>query len=285
MQFFKKLSPKGGADAGLAHPHGAPALELRNISVRFGEIAALENFSLNVEKGQRVAVVGPNGAGKSTLFNVIAGVLPASSGDLLVHGHSPSRHICIAYVTQGNHIDWNFPVSVRDVVMMGRAGQLGLFRDPGANDRELVKKALETVDLWKLASRQIGELSGGQKQRLFIARALAQEADVVLLDEPLAGLDVPSQDQIFQILDDLKKRGVTVLFATHDLDLAREHFDSILLINRKLIGFGSSEQVLTAKNLAEAYGGHVQIVETAEGKILIGDSGGHHGHEQEGRHG
>lgn len=285
MQLFKRIKTQSTAEPGLTHPLGASALELRNISVRFGEISALENFSLRVEKGQRIAVLGPNGAGKSTLFNVIAGVLPPSSGSLLVHGHSPSRHICIAYVTQGNHIDWSFPVSALDVVMMGRAGQLGLLRNPGRRDHELVRTSLETVGLWKLASRQIGELSGGQKQRLFIARALAQEADVVLLDEPLAGLDLPSQDQILQILDDLKSRGVTVLFATHDLELARKHFDSILLLNRKQIAFGSGQEVLSAKNLAEAYGGHIQMVETAEGKIMIADSGGHHGHEAEGRHG
>ncbi|MEX1071861.1 MAG: metal ABC transporter ATP-binding protein [Anaerolineales bacterium] len=285
MQLLKRLKPRSPIRDDLAHSHGAPALELRNLSVHFGEIAALENVSLRVEKGQRVAVVGPNGAGKSTLFNVIAGVLPASSGDLLVHGHAPSRHICIAYVTQSYEVDWSFPVSSWDVVMMGRAGRLGLMRRPGPRDRQLAEQSLATVGLSDLATRQIGELSGGQRQRLFIARALAQEAEVVLLDEPLAGLDLPSQEQIINILDDLKKRKVTVLFATHDLDLASERFDKILLLNRRLIAFGNRDTALTAQNLAQAYGGHVQLVETAEGKVVVGDTGGHHGHDAEGRHG
>jgi ABC-type Mn2+/Zn2+ transport system ATPase subunit len=136
-----------------------------------------------------------------------------------------------------------------------------------------------------LSGRQIDELSGGQKQRLFIARALAQEADLVLLDEPLSGLDIPSQDQILKILDELKERGVTVLFATHDLELAAEHFDRILLLNRGLVAYGTRQEVLTAKNLAAAYGGHMQVLDTDAGRVAIGDSGGHHGHDAEGRHG
>jgi ABC-type Mn2+/Zn2+ transport system ATPase subunit len=169
--------------------------------------------------------------------------------------------------------------------MMGRAGRLGTWKGPKNQDRKLVQEALQTVDLLTLAERQIGELSGGQKQRLFIARALAQEAEVVLLDEPLAGLDVPSQDQIFKVLDDLRQRNVTVLFATHDLDLAGEYFDKILLLNRKLIAYGNRDQVLNAENLGQAFGGHVQMVDTGAGRMMMGDSGGHHGHEHEGPHG
>ncbi len=267
------------------HPSGTLSLEITNLTVRFGNQIALENLTLKIEPGLRVAVVGPNGAGKSTLFNVIAGVLPASSGEAKIHGHRPGEHICIAYVTQSTSLDWSFPVSVWDVVMMGRAGQLGLLRRPRARDRELVDESLQTVKLLPLAGRQIGELSGGQKQRLLIARALAQEADLVLLDEPLAGLDLPSQEQIFNILDNMKGRGVTVLFATHDLELAASHFDRILLLNCRLIAYGGRKEVLTAENLALAYGGHMQTLETDEGKLIIADSGGHHSHEAEGRHG
>jgi manganese/iron transport system ATP-binding protein len=269
----------------VVHSKDAPALELQNLSVNFGPVSAIDNLTLRIEKGLQVAVAGPNGAGKSTLFNVIAGVIQPSSGNLMIHGHGPSRHDCISYVTQGNHVDWTFPVSVRDVVMMGRVGRLGLFRRPGDADRDLAQRSLQVVDLEDLATRQIGELSGGQKQRMFIARALAQEADLVLLDEPLAGLDATSQDQVLKILDDLKKRNVTVLFATHDLELAARRFDKILLLNRKLIAYGSRHDVFTTANLAEAYGGHMQMIETPEGRIMVGDSGGHHGHEEEGRHG
>lgn len=274
----RELQPAG-------HAAGKPALELSNLSLRFGSQTALENILLRVEPGLRVAVVGPNGAGKTSLFNVIAGVLDPSSGDIRVHGHRPGAHLCLAYVTQSNQIDWSFPVSAWDVALMGRAGKLGLLRRPGKTDRELAQHSLDVVGLTPLANRQIGGLSGGQRQRLFIARALAQEADLILMDEPLSGLDIPSQDQIFKILDQMKTDGVTVLFATHDLELAAEHFDRILLLNRNLVAYGTSKEVLTAKNLAAAYGGHMQVLETDEGRVVIGDSGGHHGHDAEGRHG
>ena len=267
------------------HPAGKPSLTLRHLNVRFDSHLALEDVSLQIEQGARMAVVGPNGAGKSTLFNAICGVLPVSSGEIKIHEHGPGEHTCISYVTQSNQLDWSFPVSLWDVVMMGRAGQLGLLRRPGVRDRQLVNASLETVGLMPLAGRQIGELSGGQKQRLFIARALAQEADLVLLDEPLAGLDIPSQEQIFKILDEMKKKSVTVLFATHDLELAGQQFDKIMLLNRRLVAYGNRNEVLTRKNLEIAFGGYLQIVETDAGKVMIGDSGGHHSHEAEGRHG
>jgi ABC-type Mn2+/Zn2+ transport system ATPase subunit len=192
--------------------------------------------------------------------------------------------MCLAYVPQSSQVDWTFPVSVEEVVMMGRVGLIGLFRQPSRDDWKFVHNCLRRVHLEDLARRQISELSGGQKQRMFLARALAQEADLVLLDEPLAGLDIPSQDQILEILDELKQQRITVLFATHDLDLAAR-FDRILLLNRSLVAFGDREQVLTTENLTKAYGGTMQVVETAEGRILIGDSGGHHDHDTEGRHG
>ncbi|HSS97779.1 MAG TPA: metal ABC transporter ATP-binding protein [Terriglobales bacterium] len=267
------------------HATGSFSLEITDLTVRFGNQVALESLSLEIEPGLRVSVVGPNGAGKSTLFSVIAGVLPASSGKVKVYGHGPAEDICIAYVTQSTELDWTFPVSLREVVMMGRAGQLGLLRRPGPRDREIVDQSLKTVQLLHLAGRQIGELSGGQKQRLLIARALAQEADLVLLDEPLAGLDLPSQEQIFTILDELRTRHVTVLFATHDLELASSHFDRILLLNSHLIAYGDRKEVLTGDHLAQAYGGRMETVDTDQGKFIIADSGGHHGHEGEGRHG
>lgn len=257
------------------------ALELKAVSVRYGTRTALDDVSLAVEPGRRVAVVGPNGAGKSTLFNLLAGVLAPDRGRVLIHGHRPERHVCIAYVTQSSRVDWNFPVSVWDVVMMGRVGEIGLLRRPSAADRHLVQASLEQVEMAHLAQRQIGELSGGQKQRMFIARALAQQADLMLLDEPLAGLDLNSQDKIFSLLDTLSTQQVTVLFATHDLNLARERFERILLLNRKLVAYGAPDEVLTTANLSEAYGGHMQVLETAEGPVAIGDMGGHHDHDHD----
>jgi ABC-type Mn2+/Zn2+ transport system ATPase subunit len=267
------------------HPESGQALQLRKLSLRFNGLTVLEDLSLQVEPGLRVAVVGPNGAGKSTLFNVLAGLLPPSSGEVRVHGHLPAQYLCLAYVPQSSLMDWDFPVSVRDVVMMGRVGLIGLLRWPDRRDQQQVERSLERVQLSDLANRQISQISGGQKQRMLIARALAQEADLLLLDEPLAGLDIPSQEQILKILADLKLQGITVLVATHDLELAGDHFDRILLLNRKLIAYGTRSEVLTVENLGLAYGGHMQVVDTKQGPIWIGDIGGHHGHDVEGRHG
>jgi len=257
-----------------AQPHNvkAPALEAVRLTKRYEATYAVQELSFTVDHGERVALVGPNGAGKSTLFQMIAGVLTPSSGQIKVFGHKPLGHICIAYVTQRNEVDYGFPVSVIDVVMMGRIGILGFFHNPGQHDREFVMACLETVGMADLAQRQISELSGGQQQRMFIARALAQEAELMLMDEPLSGLDVVSQEGILEILDEMRQRGVTVLVATHDLSLAAEHFDKVMLLNRNVIGFGSVPEVFTAENLSTAYGGHLQMVETGDGFVIVGDT-------------
>jgi ABC-type Mn2+/Zn2+ transport system ATPase subunit len=247
-------------------------LELINISVRFGNTLALENVSFELRQGERVAVIGPNGAGKSTLFGVIAGVISPAQGRVDVYGHRPGEHICIAYVPQRSEVDWDFPVNVTDVVMMGRVGKLGLFRWPKRKDRVLVQEALELVGMTHLAERQIGELSGGQQQRVFIARALAQEAELVLMDEPLTGLDVKSQEDIFEILVKLSEHNVTVMVATHDLNLAAERFDRLMLINRQIIGFGRAREVFTADLLGQAYSGSMRLIETANGTVFITDT-------------
>lgn len=262
-------------------PH---AVDVSGLGVRFDGHIALQDLSLQIEPGLRVAVVGPNGAGKSTLFNALAGLLQPSAGAVRIHGHKPAEYLCLAYVPQDNRLDWSFPVNVEDVVLMGRTALLGLYRWPSAEDKRRVKTCLESVDLAQIAHRQVSQLSGGQRQRMFIARALAQEAEIILLDEPLAGLDIPSQEQILHILDDLKQQGITVLVATHDLESAAEHFDRILLLNRELVAYGGPE-VLNSENLAKAYGGHMQVLETSEGRFLIGDIGGHHAHGSEGRDG
>jgi manganese/iron transport system ATP-binding protein len=217
-------------------------------------------------------VVGPNGAGKSTLFKVIAGVLHATSGTVRVAGHAPGHHICIAYVPQRSEVDWTFPVTVADVVMMGRVGKLGLLRHPRRKDWDLVHQCLEEVGMDQLSDRQIGELSGGQQQRMFIARALAQEAELMLMDEPLSGLDVPSQEDIFRVLDTLREYEVTALVATHDLSTAAERFDQVMLLNRQLLGMGQPDEVFTPERLQEAYGGHLRLVHTEEGLMVLSDT-------------
>jgi manganese/iron transport system ATP-binding protein len=262
---------------GVPHETTGPTLQLDNVSVTYtlGPVGlkngrslslrereqpqyALKNISFAVDRGLRVAIVGPNGAGKSTLFKLIIGQLRPAQGQVHIFGHGPEDHICIAYVPQRSQIDWTFPVTVSDVVMMGRVGKIGFFRWPGRRDREIVAQSLARVQAGHLAHKQIGELSGGQQQRIFIARALAQEAELLLLDEPLTGLDMPSQEAIFDILDNVRADGVTVLLATHDLSLAAEQFDQILLLNQKIIAYDVPTAVLTTDHLLQAYGGHVR---------------------------
>lgn len=255
-------------------PHQAdtPILQIANLSVRYESGPALDDVSFVLRAGERVAVVGPNGAGKSTLFKVIAGVSEPTRGQVHVYGHEPGGHICIAYVPQRSQVDWDFPVSVTDVVMMGRVGKMGLFRWRTKQDRQIVRQALAVVNMTDLAKRQISELSGGQQQRMFIARALAQEAELMLMDEPLTGLDAGSQGDIFHILDQLRQRGVTVMVAMHDLKMAAERFDRVMLLNRRVLGFGHPDQVLNPESLMQAYDGHLHLLPTAEGVLAVGDT-------------
>jgi ABC-type Mn2+/Zn2+ transport system ATPase subunit len=261
------------------HAADAPILYASGVTVRYDGHRALDDVSFLLARGERVAVVGPNGAGKSTLFKVVAGVLSPSAGEIQVAGHDPGGHICIAYVPQRNDVDWNFPATVADVVMMGRIGKLGLLRHARRRDWEFVSQCLDVVGMSELSHRQIGELSGGQQQRMFIARSLAQEAELMLMDEPLTGLDVPSQDSIFRILDELRSRKVTVMVATHDLNMAAKRFDRVMLLNKRLFGFGLADEVFAAANLQAAYGGHLRFVQGEDGLMALSDTccGGDHG--------
>jgi manganese/iron transport system ATP-binding protein len=256
----------------VSHDANAPILEASHVTVRYNGHAALEDLSFRLASGERIAVVGPNGAGKSTLFKVIAGVIDPTTGEVTVAGHCPGGHICIAYVPQRSQVDWTFPVTVADVVMMGRTGQVGLLRRPGRQDWEYVQQCLQVVDMVDLTDRQIGELSGGQQQRMFVARALAQEAELMLMDEPLTGLDVPAQEHIFHIMDELRQRQVTVMMATHDLNLAAERFDRVMLLNGRLLGMGLPREVFTPERLQAAYGGHLRLVQTDDGVMVLSDT-------------
>ena len=254
------------------HDLEQPALKLEQISVHYDGLPALNKVSFRLKRGERIAVIGPNGAGKSTLFNVISGVLKPSSGRVTVYGSAPDQHACIAYIPQRSRVDWQFPANVADVVMMGRVGRIGLFRRPKKVDWDLVYQALELVEMAGLAKRQIGQLSGGQQQRVFIARALAQEADLLLMDEPMMGLDIQSQNTIFTLLDRLQASHVTVLVATHNLNLAAKHFDQLLLLQGRLVGFGPPATVFKPELLSQVYGGQLHLIETAAGTMLINES-------------
>lgn len=260
------------------HHQNEPILKITGLTVSYESGDALHDVSLEIPRAARLAILGPNGAGKSTLLKVVAGVLTPTSGLVEVFGEKPDEHICIAYVPQRSQVDWNFPVCVRDVVMMGRIGKLGLLRRPGSADQKIVDRALQVVNLSDLASRQISELSGGQQQRMFIARALAQEAEIMLMDEPLTGLDAGSQEDIFHILDTLREDRVTVLVALHDLKMAAERFDGVILLNHQLVGIGDPREVFSPSHLARAYG-HQRVTSPGSWDILDDtccENGDHH---------
>jgi ABC-type Mn2+/Zn2+ transport system ATPase subunit len=254
------------------HDPAAPPVEVDGVSLTYDGIPALQDINFRLAGGTRVAVVGPNGAGKSTLLKIIAGVLRPTSGTVQIYGGLPGKHVCIAYVPQRSQVDWSFPVTVADVAMMGRIRTMGPLRWPTSEDWRVVDAALGRVGMLEWRGRQIGELSGGQQQRVFLAQALAQGAELVLLDEPLSGLDLPSQSAIFSILDDLHASGITTLVATHDLNLAAERFDEIMLLNRRLIALGPPPEVFTRPLLMQAYGGHMHVVPEGNGVMVLTDT-------------
>ena len=248
--------------------HTPHRLEVKNISVGYAEKIIMHDLSFQVPHGARVAVVGPNGAGKSTLFKALVGLLPLKSGDIFIHGESLGAHKdCVAYVPQREEVDWRFPVTVNDVVMMGRFGQMGWFKRATSHDRELVRKSLEQMGMADLAENSIGQLSGGQQQRAFLARAIAQEPHILLMDEPFTGVDVTTQEATLRLLDHLQDQKVTAIVSTHDLNLAASRFDLVLLLNHRLIAFGTPKEVFTNANLASAFGNSLLIMEN--GMMLV----------------
>lgn len=249
-------------------------VKMAHVTVRYNNnhAPALDDISFTLQAGEQVAVVGPNGAGKSTLLKLIAGLLQPSEGQVEVYGHGAKGHTCIGYVPQRSQVDWHFPVTVEEVVLMGRVARMGLFRHAGRRDWQIARASLERVGIADLAGRQIGELSGGQQQRVFIARALAQEAALLLMDEPLTGLDIPSQEAILAILENLRGLGITVLLSTHDLHLAADHFDRLMLLNRRLLGLGRPAEVLSPDLLRQAYGTQMTGIEAPEGALVFGDT-------------
>jgi manganese/iron transport system ATP-binding protein len=248
-----------------------PILEVQNLTVSYNGNHALEGVSFGVNAGEQVAVVGPNGAGKSTLFKAMVGLIHPRAGSVKTNGAE------LGYVTQRSAVDWSFPVTVHDAVMMGRIGRMGWLRWQRPRDRDIVQRSLAQVGMAGYASRQIGELSGGQQQRVFIARALAQEATILLMDEPFSGVDAPAQESILEILDRLRDQGVTMLVSTHDLNLAVERFDRLAW----LVAYGPPRNVVTPQNLAAAYGGQA-VWRGEDYAMVLGDidccgEGHHHG--------
>lgn len=251
-----------------------PALVVESLSAGYpGLSTVLDHASFVVECGERVGVLGPNGAGKSTLFKAIVGLIPHHTGQISIHGEDcRTSHSMVGYVPQQDLIDWNFPVTVRDVVMMGRTRKIGWLRYPSRKHWEAVDAALAQVSMVDFRFRQIGELSGGQRRRVFIARALAQETDVLLLDEPFSGVDAAAEQEIMQTLDLLKQARISVLVATHDLSTAQSYFDKLLLIKKRVIAFDVPDTVFTAENLGEAYGKRLGVIRQNGHTMLVADA-------------
>jgi manganese/zinc/iron transport system ATP- binding protein len=231
------------------------AVQIEDLTVAFGDQPVLWDVDWSVSAGLLVAVVGPNGAGKSTLLKAILGMVRPVAGTVRIGGR-PARESRrrVAYVPQRNAVDWDFPTNVLDVVIMGTYGQLGWFRRPGRSQRQLALDALRRIGMADFAHRQISELSGGQQQRVFLARALVQQADLLLMDEPFQGIDAITEQAILQILRELRNEGRTIIAVHHDLSTVAEYFDTVLLLNVRRIAYGPCSETLTPSHLQQTYG-------------------------------
>ena len=250
------------------------ALTVKDVSAGYpGHKQAIQNVSFDIGVGERIAIIGPNGAGKSTLFKALVGIIPHTTGHISLHNADcRTSHDMLGYVPQQEAIDWNFPVTVWDVVMMGRTRQIGWLRWPRHQDRDRVTHALEQVSMSAFKDRQIGQLSGGQRRRVFIARALAQETDVLLLDEPFSGVDVAAEEEIMATLDRLQEQQISVLLATHDLNMAATRFDRLILLKNRVIAFGKPADVFVPELLREAYGRRVGVFDRGDSLVVVADN-------------
>ena len=260
MNMLSNLPSRPGPAKSGEGNHSIP-LEVHDLTVAYQKKPVLWGIDLAVPAGKLIGIVGPNGAGKSTLIKAIMGLLPLSSGWIHVFGQPSSTNLRrIGYVPQRESVDWDFPVNVMDVVLMGRYGHLGLFQRPRKEDREIARDCLEKVKMLPYANRQISNLSGGQQQRVFLARALAQQSDLYLMDEPFAGVDAATESAIIALLHELRSQGKTILVVHHDLPTARNYFDMLMLLNMRLVAFGPTEEVFTYELLQKTYGGRLTIL-------------------------
>lgn len=245
-------------------------LELHDLTVAYQKKPVLYGIDLQVPEGKLIGIIGPNGAGKSTMIKAIMGLLPISAGWVKIYGKSYRKNCHrVGYVPQRETVDWDFPVNVMDVVLMGRYGKLRLAQRPTQEDKQIACDCLDRVKMLPYANRQIGNLSGGQQQRVFLARALAQESDLYLMDEPFVGVDAATESAIMTILRDLIQNGKTVLVVHHDLATARQYFDMLMLLNMRLVAFGPSEEVFNPEILQKTYGGRLSILSDVAQDIAI----------------
>ncbi len=245
------------------------AIQVENLTVSYGPVPALLDVSVSIPAGQLVGVIGPNGSGKSTLIKSILGFVKPDIGNVQIFGQDAAKAKGrVAYVPQRGSVDWDFPVTVREVALMGRYGTKRWWQDMSRNDYALADRALEQVRMSDLAKRQIGQLSGGQQQRVFMARALAQDADILLLDEPFAGVDASTERAILNVLTEAKQKGKTMVVVHHDLETAAEYFDSLILLKQRMFAFGSPDQVLDPELLSEVYEGKLRVFAALTNKSI-----------------
>ncbi len=243
-------------------------IEIRNLNVDYFGNSALENINMDIPFGHTIGIIGPNGAGKSTFIKSLLEVIKKRTGTVMVEGRPISEYKRkIAYVPQKNDIDLSFPITVKDTVLTGTYPNLRIFQRPGKKEREIVEQCMAMVDISDLAHKQISNLSGGQLQRVFIARALAQQANVFFLDEPFVGIDLVSEKIIVKLLKHLREEGKTILIVHHDLHEVEEYFDKVIILNKKLVAFGDVKDTFTAENILSAYGASL-------GNLVINGMGG-----------
>jgi len=240
------------------------ALEVHDMTVAYHRRPVLWDVDFVIPEGKLVGIVGPNGAGKTTLIKAALGLTPLASGKVEIYGqpYRQQRHL-VGYVPQRESVDWDFPVTVRDVVLMGTYGRLGWFRRPHRADRELADRCLDQVGMRAFSKRQIRQLSGGQQQRVFLARALAEQAKVYFLDEPFAGVDAATESAIVNLLQAMRSDHKTVFVVHHDLQTVREYFDWVILLNMRLVAAGPVEDTFTPENLQKTYGGRLTLLDEA----------------------
>jgi manganese/zinc/iron transport system ATP- binding protein len=236
-----------------------PAIAIKNLSVSYQADRILENFDFVIDAGSLLAIVGPNGSGKTTLIQSIMGLLPSTGTISIFDQPSSMQRHKIAYIPQRSSIDWSFPASVLDVVMMGRYGNLKFGQRPTVHDKTIALHAIEQVSMIDYLDRPIGQLSGGQQQRIFLARALAQQADILILDEPFVGVDIVTEQIMLDIFLELKSTGKTIVVVHHDVITVKKHFDAVCLINRKVIASGPMATTMTQENITRTFRGAIDL--------------------------
>lgn len=234
---------------------------VNNLSMRYQHKPVLTDVSVEIPEGKTIAIIGPNGAGKSTLLKGVMGLQQLIDGEVLFYGEPlENKRLSTAYVPQREEIDWDFPISVLDVVMMGRHGHLKFWQRPSKIDYEIAETALKDLEMWDYRERQISQLSGGQQQRVFLARALAQQTSLYLMDEPFAGVDAATEKAIIELFKSLKSHNKTIVCVHHDLSTVGEYFDWVIMLNARLVSAGPVEEVLTRENLQKTYGGRLSLL-------------------------